>query len=543
MKQPKPDTMNYPTLLHEIESGVMKVPDFQRPVVWDISQTLFLLDSIARGFPIGTFILWESQERMKSHRNIGDLPLKEVPEGRMVSYVLDGQQRITSLFACLRKAEIEGKKYEAYCDLDAAEESGEMFVLSSTDPSRFASLADVLGDNPQVTYDGLTPQRKARFNAIREAFRLYMFSVVKVTDLPLDTVCEIFSRINNTGTELDVFDLMVAKTWSDDFNLRERYDDLVRELERVKYEGLSPSVILQAVSCVIKKSCTRKAILSISRAQMKDGWEPAVEAVRLAVDFLRDVIGVPVWRLLPYQGVVAPLTYFYHANNGKTPTVEQTEQLRRFFWRVCLSGRYTSGTESKIGADLEQVDVVISGKESDFRYPLTLNDQDLIDCQLSLGNSFCKAVLCYLATKRPRNFENDGLVNLENSNLARSNSRQFHHFFPRKHLERKGVHESLINSVVNICLIPADSNLRISDQPPLQYLTKIEESNPLLKGTLETHNIGAWDEFGIATDDYDKFLEKRSYAIRDDLESLSYYPDEIDMLYGAGNEEFPSDND
>lgn len=543
MKQPKPDSVNYPTLLQEIGSGVVKIPDFQRPVVWDIGQTLFLLDSIARGFPIGTFILWESQERMKSHRNIGNLPLREVPEGRMVNYVLDGQQRITSLYACLMRAEIDGKKYEVYCDLDAPEDGGEMFALEAPDSQRYVSLADILGDNPHIVYDRLTPARKLRFNAVREAFRLYMFAVIRVTDLPLDTVCEIFSRINNTGTELDVFDLMVAKTWSDDFNLRDKYDDLVRELERVKFEGLSPAVILQAVSCVIKKSCTRKAILSISRTEMRDAWDGAIQSIRLAVDFLRDLVGVPVWRLLPYQGVVAPLTYFFHANEGKAPTAEQTEQLLRFFWRAGLSGRYTSGTESKIGSDLLQMDAAIAGREADFRYPVALSDQDLISCPLSLSNSFCKAVLCYLASRRPRNFENNGLVNLENSNLARSNSRQFHHFFPRKHLERKGVHESQINSVVNICLIPADSNLRISDQPPLQYLTALEKSNSALRTALQTHAVDDWDAFGITKDDYDKFLESRSRVIRTDLESLVYYGDEIDNLYGAGNEEFPSDND
>ena len=60
---------------------------------------------------------------------------------------------------------------------------------------------------------------------------------------------------------------------------------------------------------------------------------------------------------------------------------------------------------------------------------------------------------------------------------------------------------------------------------------------------METHGIGDWDEFGISADDFDKFLDARAQVIRADLETLAYYPDEIDLLYGAGNEEFIPDND
>lgn len=323
MKQPKPEPIIYPELLSDIESGELKIPNFQREVVWDIYDTIRLLDSIAKGFPIGTFIFWESPEPLKSHRNIGNLKLKDVPEGRKVKYVLDGQQRITSLYACLKQAVIKGKKYAIYCDLDAKDDDTEIFHNKCPDTSRYVNIADILGDNPQLVYDELTPERKKRFNEIRDAFRYYRFATITVADREINEACEIFERINNTGTPLNVFDLMVAKTWTKDFDLREKYDEFVKELESVGYEGIGSSAILQAVSCIVKKGCHRRDILSIKRGEMKEKWEESLKAIRLAIDFLRDNIRVPVWRLLAYQSIIAPLAYFYHTNSFKKPSMKK----------------------------------------------------------------------------------------------------------------------------------------------------------------------------------------------------------------------------
>ena len=69
--QPKPDSKSYSDLISDIEKGVIKIPKFQRDFVWTIDRTAQLLDSILKGYPIGTFILWETNERMTSIKNIG----------------------------------------------------------------------------------------------------------------------------------------------------------------------------------------------------------------------------------------------------------------------------------------------------------------------------------------------------------------------------------------------------------------------------------------------------------------------------------------
>lgn len=106
-EQPKPDSKKYADLISEIEKGIIKIPKFQREFVWGIDKTAKLLDSILKGYPIGTFILWKTDERINDIKNVGNLDIPATPDGTKVEYVLDGQQRITSLFAAYRGASIQ----------------------------------------------------------------------------------------------------------------------------------------------------------------------------------------------------------------------------------------------------------------------------------------------------------------------------------------------------------------------------------------------------------------------------------------------------
>ena len=95
----KPETYQYPDLIAKIEQGLIKIPAFQREFVWPMDKTLFLLDSISRRYPIGTFLFWQSSDFINALRNIGNLDLANPPLGYPVQYILDGQQR-TNLALC-----------------------------------------------------------------------------------------------------------------------------------------------------------------------------------------------------------------------------------------------------------------------------------------------------------------------------------------------------------------------------------------------------------------------------------------------------------
>ncbi len=83
-RQPKPDSKEYSELIYEIEKGIIKIPKFQREFVWSVDKTAKLLDSILRGYPIGTFILWETEQRLNDVKNVGNLKIPDTPDGTKV---------------------------------------------------------------------------------------------------------------------------------------------------------------------------------------------------------------------------------------------------------------------------------------------------------------------------------------------------------------------------------------------------------------------------------------------------------------------------
>ena len=125
MNQPEPLSKQFSSLMDDISSGRLKIPQFQREFVWDIKRSAKLLDSIIKGYPVGTFIFWKTRERLRSVKNVGNITLPEVPKGDYVNFVLDGQQRITTIFAALKGEKVmrsDGKWEdfsEIYIDLNA----------------------------------------------------------------------------------------------------------------------------------------------------------------------------------------------------------------------------------------------------------------------------------------------------------------------------------------------------------------------------------------------------------------------------------------
>lgn len=135
-----PGHMMYRDLISNIEQGHIKIPQFQRKFVWSLEETAKLIDSILKGYPIGTFIIWETYDRLRSVRNLGGFDFPETPAGNVVKYVLDGQQRMTSLYVALKGAKIgtDGKNITDYSEIyvNLAAEPGESIII--TDKTGYA---------------------------------------------------------------------------------------------------------------------------------------------------------------------------------------------------------------------------------------------------------------------------------------------------------------------------------------------------------------------------------------------------------------------
>ena len=213
-KQPKPDSKKYTDLISEIQKGQIKVPKFQRNFVWSLDKTAKLLDSILKGYPIGTFILWETNERLNDIKNIGNLKLPPVPDDIKIQYVLDGQQRITSLYAAFLGAKIqkEGEKKitdysNIYVDLDGdIENNDNQIVVSEKPEGTFITLHEVLNFNENLLEikEKYSDEQFKKIHQYSQTFSTYDFSTIVLRKEDIDSAIEVFTRINTGGNKTDI---------------------------------------------------------------------------------------------------------------------------------------------------------------------------------------------------------------------------------------------------------------------------------------------------------------------------------------------------
>ena len=524
-KQPKPDSKKYTDLISEIQKGQIKIPKFQRDFVWSIDKTAKLLDSILKGYPIGTFILWETNERLNDIKNIGNLQLPAIPDDIKVQYVLDGQQRITSLYAAFLGASIqkEGEKKitdygSIFVDLEGdIDNNDEQIIVSEKPESKNISLKNLLNSKYSDLKESYSNDDIDKIQEYKETFTSYDFSTVVLRKEDIDSAIEVFTRINTGGQTLTLFEIMSAKTYDEEqkFDMQDRFQKLLKELEVSKYETISSTVILNVLGLILSKNkeCKRKVVLQLDKQSIIDIWDDVISALKESIDYFRSVYRIPVSTLLPYDALLVPFSYFFYYQKEK-PKGEQIKYLQEFFWRISLSYRYSSSTESKLAQDIKRIDQILNGERPNYdELKVFLSSpRDLIDTSFSAGSSYCKAVLCLLAYSEPKDFQDNGKVILDNSWLKMANSKNYHHFFPKSYLRKQGIGNE--NSIVNITLVGADLNKRkIRAKAPSIYIQDFLDENDDLHKSIKSHLIDNIDDFGIHSDDYSVFLEKRATSI------------------------------
>ncbi len=526
MKQPENQSKGYTALFNAIDEGTLKIPQFQRDFVWDKTQTARLIDSILKGFPIGTFVLWRTSEELRHIKNIGNIALQQAPKGEPVSYILDGQQRITSLYA-IRKGVIANKDdeeidYKQICiNLDSDPDQEDVVVSIEPDPEhRYISLFDLLNQSLHHLLSNYNQEELRKIDIYRTRLQGYNFSVINIDNYPIDIACEVFTRINTGGQDLTLFEIMVAKTFdqSVNFDLAEKYQELVipdseeKNLRDAGFETVPDVTVLQCVSAHLRKQIKSADILKITRKDFIAAWPEVVSALYDAVDFVRSDLRIPVSGLIPYSSQLIPLTYFFGKMSGKKVSIEQRRYLRQLFYWSGFTNRYSSAVESKMSKDLARIDEILTGNAPSYLQedPVDLTLDQLKYRGFRTGDAFRKTLLCVLAYHQPKSFETNAIVHLDNSWLKQSNSKNYHHFFPRAYLDKQGVDYWKANSIVNIAIVDDSLNKKdIRAKAPSVYMSTFAKKNDDIVSTMKTHLIGDFEEFGITDDNYELFLEKR----------------------------------
>ncbi len=528
-EQPKPDTKRFGDIIREIETGIIKIPKFQRDFVWNIDMTAKLLDSILKGYPIGTFILWQTDERMSNVKKIGNTDLPETPEGTKVQYVLDGQQRIASLFAAYKGEEIRKAGEKRTTDYktivvnldEGLDESGDQIITMEPTGNKSIPLTKVL--NLSIL-DAMELRNHFSEDEVRlihdynKAFENYDFSTVILRKEDIESAIEVFTRINTGGKTLTLFEIMSAKTYDEKqkFDMQSKWEGVVEKLRKSNYETISSTVILYLLALVLSptRECKRKTMLSIDKQLIIDGWDDVVSALKHSVDYFRTKYRIPVSQLLPYDLLLVPFAYFFFRTKGERPGADHQKWLREFFWRMSLSHRYSSAQDARLAQDIKRIDMMLDNNQrpdyTDIKIELD-SPEALIDTDFSTGNSYCKAVLCLLAYHRPKDFRDNREVILDNTWLQRANSKNYHHFFPKKYLGEKMIVNG--NSLVNITLVSDRLNkYEIRAKAPSVYIDDFRRENSDIKKALKSHLLDE-EGFGIEDDDYGKFLTARAERI------------------------------
>ena len=526
--QPKPQSKQYTDLIRDIENGTLKIPQFQRDFVWDIDKTAELLDSILKGYPIGTFIIWQTKDRINNIKNIGNQELPETMEGTEVHYILDGQQRITSLFAAYKGVTVPSKDKkkpiefnDIVVNLDAdINNTDEQIVIPKPKSGKYLSLNEVLHFSYTKSLE--LPEEfdnsdKAKIDLYSKAFDKYDFSTVYLRKDDIESAIEVFTRINTSGKTLTLFEIMSAKTYDEkqNFDMQQKWDDFLKDLNVIGYDEISSSNILNLLSVILSKTkeCKRSVTLSLDKQDIINHWDKAISAVQDAVEHFQKFFKIPVARLLPYDTLIVPFAYFFY-NVTDYPSTLQKRLLEEFFWRMSLSHRYSSSSETSISQDVRRIDEIIKEVRpnySDIQVELN-KDKDLINTTFTTSDSFCKAILCLLANFAPKDFHTNQPVTLDNSWLKVSSSKNYHHIFPKNFLSKNNVKND--NSLVNITFVSDKLNkTKIRSRAPSDYFSEFAKNNEELEETLLSHLIDDIDSFGITTDDYSKFLEKRAQRI------------------------------
>ncbi len=523
------------SLLTYLKEGTLRVPRFQRDFVWERSKIVALLDSIYKEYPIGSFFLWETTGKYNLfYRDLPELGITppKPREDEKLKFILDGQQRICSLYAAWHGVRVEFKDgnktklvdcSQICLDLDyykkEPDDNGNQSVFEvKRESDRYIPLYKVLGEDHMQMFRKLSPERQEVFMECHRIFTTYPLSVVTVYNVELNNASVIFERINQGGKKLSLFDLVVASTWGEDFDLKENYNQLRERIASKGFGDISPEVVTHAISLILKGFCSKIYQLQLKKEEIKENWNEIANAIELAVEHLSANLGVKIFEFTPYPSFIPLLAYLYFKTDGRALSKEMTDVVHEWFWKSSLSERYTAAMESKMGEDRREIfDKLLNGKDVKINFAITADEEKIATATIGTKSALRNAIFCMLARRNPRHFKTNGLIPMDRHFYSSFNSPEKHHIFPRRFLSKNRIGGE--NLIANFCFIPAELNKEILDQKPSDYFAHYQNENPEFNDTLETHLINYGD--AIKEDNYKLFIKERAEAIKREFERLT----------------------
>ena len=511
-------------VIERINSGDIRIPAFQRDFVWEPDQVAFLLDSIYKEFPIGTIILWKTDKRLTSEKNLGYFKLPEPRKDYPVNYVLDGQQRLTSLFSVFQTTLTPetNEWVDIYFDLDANDNIQESAFVAlddnEIDPNRHFPIKTFFDSVAyrKATKD-LGEEKVTKIDSVQRRFLTYIIPDVVFETDEMTKVAIVFERINRAGTELNIFELLSAWSWSESFDLVEKFEILQEKIAEHGYEELcnDRDLQLRITAGIIKKDTHPKTILSLTGDEIRNNFGKVENGILGAIDFLKRELNIRTYRMLAFPGLLVPLSAFFATNraDGVSYTAKQNEVIKKWFWRSLFLRRFSSDVNEKQAVDINHMNKLRANEDYDFQLPSGAIKIDFRKSIFSIGNANSKILISMLNQRMPHSFLSGAKIDL-GSVLKKGSKHEYHHIFPRKYLESIDKESREINSLSNICFLTRSDNNKIKDKSPATYNELINKSNrdQYLNSALVPLNFEVLD--------YNEFIAERSVLLEEYANSL-----------------------
>lgn len=479
------DPLNIRKLIDRISSGDIRIPAFQRDFVWEADQVAFLLDSIYKGFPIGTVILWRTDVRLSAEKNLGAFELPEPAKDYPVNYVLDGQQRLTSLFSTFQ-TELQPKStdwVDIYFDMSAKDNIQESnFVALQNEEVDLERHFPVKTLFDTVSYrratNGFTEESLKKIDDLQSRFKEYLIPNETFESSDRNKVAIVFERINRAGTDLNVFELLSAWSWSEDFDLVEKFAELQEKIASHGYDDLVDDKDLQLRICagVITGETSPSKILDLQGEDIRNRFLEIENGILGAIDFLRRELNVTHFRLLPFPGILVPLSCFFATTkaDGINYSAKQKAVIVQWFWRAVFGRRFSSDVNERQAVDIAEMRSLQADENYKFRLPRPEVKIDFEKGNFAAGNANSKALIVMLGSTSPRSFWSGAKIDT-NKVLKKGSKHEFHHIYPQAYLDKIGFDRRSANVLSNICFLTRSDNNAIKDKPPSEYLQKIDE--------------------------------------------------------------------
>lgn len=515
---PRPEVLRIEELVMRVKDGDIKLPKFQRPFVWKKTDILKLLDSIYRGYPIGSILLWLTKQELASENRIGEIDIKFRPEDYPYNYLLDGQQRLSSLCGTLYyNGTNPNSEWNVAFDVDKEE----FIHPKGDDKVKYLPLNKLMN-----TTDFLAQCAKFQSNIeeseryIRNATKLldsikdYKIASVTIGDMELDEVAPIFERINSSGRQLTIVDLMRAATWKGGFDLTDAINEVQSACEVKNFELVTNEHVLRNISACAGLGIHKEGIDKLrdkTSEELQIAATSTKEAYKLAVDFVTNELPLKSIKNLPYGLQLTLFVEFF--NLQPRPSYESKVILKNWFWKTSFSKYFGVANTGLITRSLDQIRNFANGKTDNLEVPSTINYEGFLRDGFRLNKATSTSFALVLAEKNPLSFLNGDRIDTYKS-LAYINRLEFHHIFPKAYLKRMEFNDIKINYHSNICMLNLGDNREILDKTPSSYFKDMQVNlGDKFSEVLESNYINDEALDCVWNDDYEGFVNARNKSI------------------------------